>query len=74
MEPNRKERDWARTIGTVLVIMGVSVWGVYAIERYVLKMDVHSLQFLAYHLAGVIPGSLLRHHKFFVGLVKKTAK
>jgi hypothetical protein len=74
LEPNRNKRDWLRIIGTVLVIMGVSVWGVYAIERYVLKMDVHSVQFLAYHLAGVIPGSLLRHHKFFLGLVKKTVK
>ena len=74
MEPNRKERDWLRTIGTVLVIMGVSVWGVYAIERYVLKMDIHSMHFLAYHLAGVIPGSLLRHHKFLVGLVRKPVK
>jgi hypothetical protein len=74
LETNRKERDWVRTIGNVLVIMGVSVWGVYVIERYVFNIDVHSLQFLAYHLAGVIPGSLLRHHRFFIGLVKKTAK
>jgi hypothetical protein len=74
MSGYRKGRDWVRTIGTVLVIMGVSVWGVYVIERYVLIMDVHSLQFLAYHLAGVIPGTLLRHHRFFIGLVKKTVK
>jgi hypothetical protein len=71
MDGYRKGRDWARTIGTVLVIMGVCVWGVFVIERYILKMDVNSLQFLAYHLAGVIPGTVLRHHKFFIGLVKK---
>jgi len=74
MSSDTKERDWVRTMGTVLVIMGVSVWGVYAIERYVLKMDVNSLNFLICHLAGVIPGSLLRHHSFFVGLLKKTLK
>ena len=74
MSGDRKGRDWIRTIGTGLVIMGVSVWGVYAIERYLLKMDVYSLHFLAYHLAGVIPGTLLRHHKFFAGLIKKTVK
>ena len=71
MSSGAKERDWIRTIGTLLVIMGVAVWGVYAIERYFLKIDVHSMQFLAYHLAGVIPGSLLRHHRFFKGLLKK---
>jgi len=70
MSGYRKGIDWVRTIGTVLVIMGVSVWGVYVIERYVLNMDVQSLQFLAYHLAGVIPGTLLRHHRFFKSLVK----
>jgi hypothetical protein len=71
MNGDRKRRDWVRTIGTVLVIMGVSVWGVYAIERYFLNMDVQPLQFLTYHLAGVIPGSLLRHHRFFKELIKR---
>ena len=71
MNGDRKGMDWVRTIGTVLVIMGVSVWGVYAIARYFLNMDVQPLQFLAYHLAGVIPGSLLRHHRFFKGLIKR---
>lgn len=72
MSGYRKGRDWVRAIGTVLVIMGVSVWGIYVITRYVLNLDVQLLQFLAYHLAGVIPGTLLRHHRFFIGLVKKT--
>jgi hypothetical protein len=74
MSSGAKERDWKRTIGTLLVIIGVTVWVVYAIERYFLSMDVHPWQFLPYHLAGVIPGSLLRHHRFFKRLLKKSFK
>jgi hypothetical protein len=74
MSGGAKERDWTRTIGTLLVIVGVSVWGAYALERYILNMDVHAWQFLPYHLAGVIPGSLLRHHRFFKKLLKKSLK
>ena len=74
MSDDRKRRDWLQVVGTVLVIIGVSVWGVYIIERYVLNLDVTVRQFLFYHLAGVIPGMLLRHHRFFISLVKKPAK
>lgn len=71
MSDDRKGRDWLHVFGTVLVIMGISVWGVYVIERYFLNIDVTGRQFLSYHLAAVIPGMLLRHHRFLISLVKK---
>jgi hypothetical protein len=62
-------------MGTVLIILGVSVWGVYAVLRYILDISVNGRDFLAFHLAGVVPGALLRRHrsisKFYNRYVKK---
>lgn len=66
---NAKEKDSIRTLGTVLVVAGVAVWVVYAIVRYLLGWDVTGRQFLPYHLVGVVPGAVLRRHRFFRGLI-----
>ena len=64
-----KEKDSIKTLGTVLVVAGVAVWVVYAVVRYLLGWDVTGRQFLPYHLAGVVPGAVLRRHRFFRGLI-----
>lgn len=62
MEPttDKTPRDRWTLAGTVLLWLGVAVWGVYAVVRYGLGGDVTASQFLPFHLAGVIPGVLLR--------------
>jgi len=56
----RRERDGWTILGTALLWLGVAVWGVYAVVRYGLGGDVSASQFLPSHLAGVIPGVVLR--------------
>jgi hypothetical protein len=62
-------------MGTVLIILGVSVWGVYAVLHFIMDINVSGGYFLVFHLAGVVPGALLRHHhsisKFYHRYVKK---
>lgn len=65
-----KPKDRLTTLGTVLVILGVAVWGVYAVGRWGLGWQVTGRQFLPYHLAGVIPGMILRRRVWFLGLLK----
>ena len=45
--------------------MEEAVWMVYAVLHYGLGWKVTVLRFLPFHLAGVVPGMLLRHHRFF---------
>ena len=65
------EKDPLRTVGTILLYAGVAVWIVYAVVRYVLGWDVTGRQFLPYHLAGVVPGAILRRHQFFRRIVRR---
>jgi hypothetical protein len=65
------ERDRIRILGAVLIILGVAVWGAYAVMRFGMDLDVTGRQFLLYHLAGVVPGVILRRHHFFRSLVKR---
>jgi hypothetical protein len=67
---DEKRKDNLTRWGTVLVVLGVAVWGVYAVGRWGLGWDVTGRQFLPYHLAGVIPGMILRRRKFFCRLFK----
>lgn len=60
-----QKRDWLKIFGTILVAAGVAVWIVYAVLRFAMGLDVSGRQFLPYHLAGVIPGVVLRRHRFF---------
>lgn len=66
-----KKRDHITALGTGFMVFGVAVWGVYAVVNWGLGWDVTGRQFLPYHLAGVIPGTILRRRKFFAWVVKK---
>ncbi len=65
------DRDWVQIIGVVFVILGLGIWGVYVIERYLLHLNVTDRQFLPYHLGAVIPGMLLWQHRSLTNLIKK---
>lgn len=47
-----------KTIGRVLIILGVSMWVPYLVLKLA-GTEVSSLPFLALHLCGVIPGAIL---------------
>jgi hypothetical protein len=66
-----RRADPLRTVGNVLLALGVAAWAVYAVLRYALGWNVTGLQFLPYHLAGVVPGMLLRRHHFFRRLLRQ---
>jgi len=68
VEPSR---DLLKIFGTLLLILGVSVWIVYGLLRYGMGCHVTALQFLPYHLAGVVPGVVLRRHRFFRSLIRR---
>jgi len=65
------DRDWLQIMEAVLVILGVGVWGLYGVGRYLMDWDVTERRFLPYHVAGVIPGMLLWQHRFLRGLIQK---
>jgi hypothetical protein len=67
----KKERDLLKILGTILLAVGVGVWGAYAVLRFGMGWDVTARQFLPYHLAGVVPGMILKRHRFFWGIVKR---
>jgi len=64
-------RNWLQAAGAVLIILGVSVWGIYGAGRYWMGWDVTDRQIIPYHLACIIPGMLLWQHRSLCGLVKK---
>jgi len=69
MTAEKEKKDRLKLLGTILVAAGVAVWIVYAVVRYGMGLDVTGRQFLPYHLAGVVPGTILRRHQFFKRLV-----
>ncbi len=62
---DRKGKDWVQTFGTVLIGVGVSMWIIYAVGRYFLGWNITDREFLPYHLATILPGMILRYHRFF---------
>ncbi len=50
-------------LGTILLLLGVSAWAVYYVLKLLTPLTPPFALFLAWHLAGVIPGSLLRGSK-----------
>jgi hypothetical protein len=62
---DRTKGDMLRIVGNILLILGVAVWAVYAVLRFGAGWDVRAGRFLPFHLAGVIPGAILRRHRFF---------
>lgn len=67
----KSTRDGLERVGTVLIYLGVAVWAVYVVARYAMGMEVTGRQFLPYHLAGVVPGAILRRYRFFVRLGRR---
>jgi hypothetical protein len=65
----QRERDVLKTLGNILLTLGVGVWGAYAVLRYGMGWEVTARQFLPYHLAGVVPGMIRRRHRFFRGVL-----
>lgn len=55
-------KAWYQRIGSVLIYVGVGMWGVYAVGKYLLGWDISDRQFLPYHLAAIIPGMWLRFY------------
>jgi len=49
-------------LGNILIFVGVSMWGVYAVGKYLLGWDITDRQVLPYHLMMIIPGMILRHY------------
>jgi hypothetical protein len=52
----RSRHKWAR----IFLVIGVLAWLPYMISNYILQHDVEMAPYLAVHLFGVIPGTLLR--------------
>jgi hypothetical protein len=69
--PEKREKDRLERLGTILILLGAAVWGVYAVLRYGMYSDVAARDFLPYHLAGVIPGVILKRHRFFGRIVRR---
>lgn len=61
----KEERDWVRSLGTVLVVVGVGMWIPYAVGKYLIGWRITDRDFLPYHLAVIIPGMVLRYYRFF---------
>jgi hypothetical protein len=67
----KQQGDRLSKAGSVLVALGVAVWGLYAVLRWGFGYEVTGRQFLPYHLAGVIPGMILRRRHWFANLFGK---
>ncbi|MBW1744298.1 MAG: hypothetical protein JRJ47_12860 [Deltaproteobacteria bacterium] len=67
----KREKDRLERLGTILIVLGVAVWGVYAVLRFGMGSDAAVRSFLPYHLAGVVPGVILKRHRFFGNIVKR---
>ena len=48
-----------RQLGVGLIVLGVLAWLPYGVLTHALGLEVEAAPFLAWHLAGVIPGSYL---------------
>jgi hypothetical protein len=68
---DRQKKDWLKVLGTILLAAGIAVWIVYAVLHFAMGLDVSGRQFLPYHLAGVIPGAVLRRHRFFRNILRR---
>lgn len=53
----------SQRLGRILILLGVAAWLPYFYLKYIENVEVGMLPFLAVHLSGVIPGSLLFRHK-----------
>ena len=67
----KRGRDLLESLGTILIVLGVAVWGIYGGLRFGTGSDVAVRQFLPYHLAGVVPGMILKRHRCLRSLVRR---
>jgi len=67
----KREKDLLERLGTILIVLGVAVWGVYAVLRFGMGSDAAGRDFLPYHLAGVVPGVILKRHRFFASVIRR---
>lgn len=64
-----------KRFGTILCCLGGCVWGLFAVAKYLLGLDVTVRQFLPYHLAAIIPGVILKYGAVVSGrLFDRTGK
>lgn len=63
------QKPWMIKTGNVLIFIGVSMWGVYAVGKYLLGWDITDRQVLPYHLLMIIPGMMLRHYSSYFGKI-----
>jgi hypothetical protein len=68
MDKSRNSDSWTNA-GNIAIALGAAVWLVYAFMRFALGKDVSAISFLPLHLAGVIPGMLLRRRRALMRLV-----
>jgi len=61
------QKPWMIRLGNILIFVGVSMWGVYAVGKYLLGWDITDRQLLPYHLMMIIPGMMLRHYSGIFG-------
>lgn len=59
-----------RTLGTLLLILGVSAWGVYYGLQALTDIELPFGAFLAWHLLGVVPGAYLRGSRRLTSLYR----
>jgi hypothetical protein len=67
---DKRKASFLKIAGNILLWLGVGVWAVYGVLRFGLGWDITARQCLPYHLAGVVPGVILKRHDFFWGIVK----
>ena len=67
----RGDRDLWDWSGNLLMAAGVAVWFVYAALRFGLGRPVEAGPFLPYHLAGVLPGMILRRRRQWRTLIRR---
>ena len=65
-----RKGDRLTMVGNVLILLGVAVWGVYAVFRWGFGWEVSGRDFLGFHMVGVIPGSILRRRRLLKRLFK----
>lgn len=59
------------TVGVGMILVGGSVWFLYAAMRWGFGLDVDSGIFLLHHLGFIIPGMLIKRRKFLLNTIKK---
>ena len=63
------QKPWMIRLGNIFIFVGVSMWGVYAVGKYLLGWDITDRQLLPYHLMMIIPGMMLRHYSGFLSKI-----